>query len=231
MNTASTVYLTKYPVHQALTVEHPLKPHQGWDLNSPVFRHRAIMHLFPQIDSENPRSEAAILFRLDTTAGTAPYFLIQSALEPRQVEGAETKLIELPSPEAGSTVAFRLAVNAIKRQQGGKRGERISSRTFTPVPFDDEAQETDRRLSMTGWLQQKLSPALEDLEILNHQRAVLGADRLGRRTANTPTIQVDTVDGFARINDTELLQQLLFHGVGRAKSYGCGLLSIRELER
>lgn len=84
---------------------------------------------------------------------------------------------------------------------------------------------------MTGWLQQKLSPALEDLEILNHQRAVLGADRLGRRTANTPTIQVDTVDGFARINDTELLQQLLFHGVGRAKSYGCGLLSIRELER
>lgn len=230
MNTTTTVYLTKYPVHQALAVDHPLKPKQGWDLNSPIFRHRAVMHLFPQIDAENPRAKAAILFRLDTTAGAAPYFLIQSAVEPRQAEGAETKLIELPSPEVGSTVAFRLAVNAIKRQQGGKNEERVSSRTFTPVPFDGETQETDKGLSMTGWLQQKLSPALENLEIINHQRAVLGADRLGRRTASTPTIQVDTVDGFARINDAELLQHLLFHGVGRAKSYGCGLLTIRQLE-
>ncbi|UWE74467.1 type I-E CRISPR-associated protein Cas6/Cse3/CasE [Corynebacterium diphtheriae bv. gravis] len=43
------------------------------------------------------------------------------------------------------------------------------------------------------------------------------------------TIQIDTVDGFGIVEDPELLNELILHGVGRAKAYGCGLLSVSEI--
>lgn len=219
MTTPPTVYLTKYPVHEALAVDHPGKPKQGWDIDSPIFRHRATMHLFPQIDETTPRAEANILFRLDTVAGAAPFFLIQSTLEPTGVEVAQTKLVELTAPPAGTTLAFRLAVNAVKRRQGGG---------VIPVAFDQE-EDTDAP-RMTDWLTQKLAPALTNIELLNHQRQVLGTDRRGAKRGSDFAVQVDTIDGFAQVADPQHLEELLIKGVGRAKSYGCGMLSIRTLE-
>lgn len=220
MSIPTTVYLTKYPVHQALAVDHPGKPQRGWDLDSPVFRHRATMHLFPQINEATPRADANILFRLDTAPGSAPFFLIQSLHEPTGVETAQTKMVELTTPDAGSTIAFRLAVNAIKRKADGG---------ITPIAFDLD-EHKDGVPGMTDWLNQKLSPALTGIELLNHHRQVLGTDRRGAKRGSDFAVQVDTVDGFAQVADPAHLQELLLKGVGRAKSYGCGLLSIRVLE-
>lgn len=220
MSTPTTVYLTKYPVHQALAVNHPGKPQRGWDLDSPIFRHRATMHLFPQMDEAAPRANANVLFRLDTAPGAAPFFLIQSLHEPTGVETAQIKMVELTAPEAGTTIAFRLAVNAIKRKTDGG---------VIPIAFDQE-EHKDEVPGMTEWLSQKLSPALTGIELLNHQRQVLGTDRRGAKRGSDFAVQVDTVDGFAQVADPVHLQELLLKGVGRAKSYGCGLLSIRVLE-
>ena len=220
MSTPTTVYLTKYPVHQALAVNHPGKPQRGWDLDSPIFRHRATMHLFPQMDEAAPRANANVLFRLDTAPGGAPFFLIQSQHEPTGVETAQIKMVELTAPEAGTTIAFRLAVNAIKRKTHGG---------VIPIAFDQE-EHGDEVPGITEWLSQKLSPALTGIELLNHQRQVLGTDRRGAKRGSDFAVQVDTVDGFAQVADPVHLQELLLKGVGRAKSYGCGLLSIRVLE-
>lgn len=220
MSTPTTVYLTKYPVHQALAVNHPGKPQRGWDLDSPIFRHRATMHLFPQMDEAAPRANANVLFRLDTAPGAAPFFLIQSLHEPTGVDTAQIKMVELTAPEAGTTIAFRLAVNAIKRKTDGG---------VIPIAFDQE-EHKDEVPGMTEWLSQKLSPALAGIELLNHQRQVLGTDRRGAKRGSDFAVQVDTVDGFAQVADPVHLQELLLKGVGRAKSYGCGLLSIRVLE-
>lgn len=220
MSTPTTVYLTKYPVHQALAVNHPGKPQRGWDLDSPIFRHRATMHLFPQMDEAAPRANANVLFRLDTAPGAAPFFLIQSLHEPTGVDTAQIKMVELTAPEAGTTIAFRLAVNAIKRKTDGG---------VIPIAFDQE-EHKDEVPGMTEWLSQKLSPALTGIELLNHQRQVLGTDRRGAKRGSDFAVQVDTVDGFAQVADPVHLQELLLKGVGRAKSYGCGLLSIRVLE-
>lgn len=97
-----------------------------------------------------------------------------------------------------------------------------------PVPFDSEAERTLSSVSMTPWLERKFSGAITHVEILNHQREVLGVDRHGNKKSGM-TIQVDTVDGVGVVNDPNTLIELISYGVGRAKAYGCGLLSVRPL--
>ncbi|MGV3103903.1 type I-E CRISPR-associated protein Cas6/Cse3/CasE [Rothia sp. 32237D007AR] len=224
-----TVFLTKYPVHEALMVDHPNKPQRGWDVNSPIFRHRAIMHLFPELMGDTPRADSSILFRLDAIAGSAPYFLIQSNLAPNEGHPVEAKQVELVSPPAGTYISFRLALNAVKRKgnkpgSNGKRGQGI-----VQIPFDGDVEADKALPRMSEWLADKLSPALSDVTIMNHQRQVLGSDRSGRAQGSPFVVQVDTVDGFARVEDPAHLEEILLKGIGRAKSYGCGLLSIRPL--
>ena len=70
---------------------------------------------------------------------------------------------------------------------------------------------------------------MKDIHINNHVREVLGVDRRGRRTGNGKVIQIDTIDGVAIVDDETILKEKLVKGVGRAKSYGCGLLTVRAI--
>ncbi|MFW0110220.1 type I-E CRISPR-associated protein Cas6/Cse3/CasE [Rothia sp. P13129] len=217
----ATVHLTKFPVHLALA-RIPQHSHSAHELllDSPTFRHRAVMGLFDEnLESSNPRSKNNILFRLDSVPGHAPYFLVQSSI-PVQAEDIikelETKEVPLQSPQEGTPVAFRLAINGIIRKS--------RSREVSPVPFDGESQENP--LSFTHWLEQRLSGALKDISVMNHQRQVLGTDHTGKKQGDL-TVQIDTVDGFAYVDSPSVLEQALLNGVGRAKSYGCGMLSIK----
>lgn len=210
-------------------VDHPGKPQRGWDINSPIFRHRATMHLFPELASDKPRAASGVLFRLDTVAGSAPYFLIQSDIPPADGHPVETKQVELQSPPSGTHVSFRLSINAVKRK-GRDAGSNLKrGQGVTQIPFDGDTEADERLPRMSDWLAGKLSPALSEVTIMNHQRQVLGVDRAGRTQRSPFAVQVDTVDGFALVTDSAHLEELLLNGVGRAKSYGCGLLSIRPL--
>ncbi|MDY3128291.1 MAG: type I-E CRISPR-associated protein Cas6/Cse3/CasE [Corynebacterium sp.] len=219
----NTVFLTKAPAHSLLqTARQASAKVNANSLDSPTFRHRAVMGLFPSFDDANPRSRANILFRLETPATEAPYFLIQSSIEPAQDETGEivTKEVETALPEVGSTVVFRIAVNAIRRESftnaSGKRSYRI-----TPVPADHEETELN---TISTWLSNKLSPAFAELEITNHRRNVLSDGR-----SHSMTVQVDSIDGVATVGDSTALAAALRDGVGREKAYGCGLLTIRPL--
>ncbi|MFW0185245.1 type I-E CRISPR-associated protein Cas6/Cse3/CasE [Rothia sp. CCM 9418] len=211
MNT--TVYLTKFPVHSALK----RAPHTPLSyLDSPRFRHRAVMGLFDNnLGSSNPRAENNILFRLDSVPGHAPYFLVQSSI-PVQAKELETKEVSLQSPPEGTPVAFRLSINGTIRKAHSKK--------MSSVPFDGE--DSENPLSFTHWLAQRLSGALKDVSVMNHQRQVLSTERKDEKQGNL-IVQVDTIDGFAYVNSPSALEQALLNGIGRAKSYGCGMLSIK----
>ena len=218
-----TIFLTKAPVHSLLLAARQASAKiNATSLDSPTFRHRAVMGLFPAIDDDRPRSNADVLFRLETPAGEAPYFLIQSAIEPvlSGVDGIITKEVDLQVPKEGTTVVFRIAVNAVRRESfinaSGKRSYAIK-----PVPADHEDTKLD---TITPWLARKLNPAFSHLEITNHRRNVL-SDGLGR----SMRLQVDSIDGIATVGDTSALRNVLRSGVGREKAYGCGLLSLHPL--
>lgn len=220
----SSVYITKYPIHVALAQDTANKPTRGWDMNDPKFRHRAVMALFGNLKSATPRKEAGVLFRAEYHAGQPPFFLIQSLISPVHISAeTEIKHIELPAYEKGCVVSFQLSVNAIRRDSK----QRASGGKAHPVPFDG-VTDTGVQQTMTAWLQHKLLPALSDITITKHRREVLGADRSGR-SSHPMTVQVDTVEGVATVNDGAALNKLRLDGVGRAKSYGCGLLTVQSI--
>lgn len=224
-NMITTRYLTKAPAHTLLSVAaESARRVSPASLNSPTFRHRAVMGLFPAFDDANPRSAAEILFRLETPAGQAPYFLIQSATEPTVSNYPDivTKQVELQAPPTGTSVSFRISLNAIRRETftnaSGKRSYKVK-----PIPLDHEDTE---RTTFGPWLAQKLSPALDAVEVTTHRRAVLKDPKAEK---GRMTLQIDAVDGIAVVHDTTALVSILTTGIGREKAYGCGLLSIRAL--
>ena len=181
------------------------------------------MALFGTIDSETPREAKGILFRLDTIPGQVPTYLIRSET-PIEVAtpGARSKEEPEDVPSSGTTIQFRIAVNGIQR---------TNRSTAKPTRLDDQppVDENDRTITISEWLKQRLAGALKDIHINNHVREVLGVDRRGRRTGNGKVIQIDTIDGVAVVDDETILKEKLVKGVGRAKSYGCGLLTVRAI--
>ncbi|MBS6275482.1 MAG: type I-E CRISPR-associated protein Cas6/Cse3/CasE [Actinomycetaceae bacterium] len=213
-----SVFLTKVPVHTLLSRSALHKPRKGWELNNPQVRHRAIMALFPEVDAKHPRAEMGILFRLDYIPGAPPFFLIQSK-EPILQSGlpseVETKEVLIPKIPIGNPVSFRIAVNAVQR---------VSSGGIRSIPLDG-AEVLPGVPSLLEWLAAKLSPALDNVEIINSRREVL-APNIDKEKRS---IQIDTIDGVAIVSDSDALYNLQVAGVGRAKSYGCGLLSVQLL--
>lgn len=212
----------------------------GNRLDTPDNRHRDVMSLFGRIEG-SARKEAEILFRLERLPSSAPAYLIRSSIKPEHPTPS-TQIREDTSANTslGSLVAFRLSINAIQRLKAG--GIR-SVASDLDIGVDDSESDWDdlgkqpptpqvasKQVYLTEWLREKLSPALEEVSIMNHQREVLGAARSrSKNTSGSKVIQVDLIDGVARIADTAALGTLLSQGVGRARSYGCGLLTINKL--
>jgi len=211
-------YLSLVPIHELRR--------RGIGRDTPDVRHREVMELFGRIDSDSPRSSAGVLFRVDIadwqvlsgsdrhgtgSVSKVPVYLIRSKVppefaKPSMITREETDTI----PAEGSAVQFRIAVNGIER-------------------VDRDKGPDDRSLTISQWLQKRLDGALKDIQISNHQREVLGAGRHGRHTNSGKVIQIDTIDGIATVDARARLIELLENGVGRAKSYGCGLLTIKEV--
>ena len=159
-----------------------------------------------------------ILFRLDHVPGDAPFFLIQSREPVPQLNlphEAAMKEVELKELPAGTPVSFRIAINAIQRiGTGGTRS----------IPLDGEESQLGVP-SLSEWLSAKLAPALTNTEIIDARREILTTGS-GK---NKRAVQIDTINGVATVGDSEALLTAQTNGVGRAKSYGCGLLSVQAL--
>lgn len=193
------------------------------------------MSLFDQMEG-NAREEAGVLFRLEHLPGQAPSYLVRSTVAPSNLpEGGKTIDESDVLPQKGAAVAFRIAVNAVQRtKEKTKNGVRPVFADGTLEELVETGQisevEASRAAEITPWLSERLAPALDDVRIINHQREVIGRGRQGQnRSKDALTIQVDLIDGVALVNDPAALAQLLEKGVGRAKSYGCGLLTVRPL--
>lgn len=201
-------FLTLVPAHHVLT-----QP------TSPRDCHRDVMSLFGDIDSATPRKAAQILFRQEHDPSNS--LLIRSTEPPvRSREGMRT-IEEGSAPAAGTTVGFRLTLNAIHRSRTTGPNPK---NTTTPVRPDDF--EHDLADTLSGFVAQKLAGALGNVEIHSHDRRLQGRYRPNKASI---TIQHDLVNGFAIVEDSEALSNLLASGVGRAKAYGCGLLTVRAL--
>lgn len=205
-----STFLSMAPLHAVFSGRHGQPGPRV--MNNPQELHRAVMHMFGHVGGDSPRASSGIIFRIDPASpGKPAVLLIRSAQKPVAPIDELAFREEGESPRDGTPVAFRLAVNAVRRKKDGG---------VSPVPRDDEPVEGFD--SMTDWVANKLTGALTDVELINHDRNVLGA-----RT--NMAVQADHVDGFGIVEDAERLAALLASGVGRAKNYGCGLLTVKAI--
>ncbi|MFG3480103.1 type I-E CRISPR-associated protein Cas6/Cse3/CasE [Streptomyces sp. NPDC047980] len=184
--------------------------------------HKTLMRLVPDNLGPHPRARAGLLFRLET--GPEPVLLIQTAHQPdlnalpRRYGTAQTRNIApmFTALRPGMPVRYRItAAPTIARSAG------------TPHPHPVTGKRRGKTTPLTGdaadawWHRRALAAGLEPLTSHATPRPFPRKDhsRIGPYT-------LTQFEGHARITDTDLLTTAVTHGIGKAKNYGAGLLSL-----
>ncbi|WP_166851578.1 type I-E CRISPR-associated protein Cas6/Cse3/CasE [Isoptericola sp. BMS4] len=188
-------------------------------LGSPQAMHAAVLAAFPQADEERGR----VLWRVDRD-GPRTWLYVVSGPEPdfahvvEQAGWPTTQSTWAVRPygallgrlEAGQTWAFRLTANPT-RTSGGKRYGHVTA-----------AQQQEWLLSRAAGWGFAVRGGTGAPDVVVHDRRV---DRF-QRSGRTVTIAKATFDGLMTVADADALRSALAHGVGPAKGYGCGLLTL-----
>jgi CRISPR system Cascade subunit CasE len=191
--------------------------------------HRTVMSAYPDPDDDTPARQAhAVLWRLDTTH-TGYIQHIQSRTKPDWnelpphylIRPAETKSLQpvLDAIRPGRKLAFRLLANATKDTRPTRtKGETVRVAHHTP---EDQIAWLARKGEQHGFVIPTTHTGTPDV-------APSPVPRITGKKKETGTITIDAVrfDGHLIITDTDTFTNALTTGIGRAKPYGCGLLSL-----
>lgn len=229
------MYLSQIQLNPARRSTQPL-------LSSPHTLHAAVLAAFPD---PSPRVSGRVLWRLDTQQHRTMLYIVspeapdlthlaeqggwptrEDSWRVRPYDGFLSRL------ENGQRYGFRLTANPVRSERlpEGQRGKVYGHVTATQqeqwllrreeqfglrvvdIPIDTKPGEDQQLLG---------SPALERaLKIVD--RRTLSFTR--RETA--VTLRVATYEGVLEVADREALVHALSFGIGRAKGYGCGLMTL-----
>lgn len=202
---------------------------------SPHAMHAAVLAGFPDA---RPTDEGRVLWRLDSYDNNRVLLFVVSPEPPdftHIVEQAgwpttETWLTRPYSPflqslRAGQRWQFRLTANTVRsgRKPGWTDTKPIGHVTVKQQEqwLVDRMDKWGFRIAGGGDVDRSHNPV--DLAVTD--RATLRF----RRNGGQVTIVTASFEGQLEIVDSELLRGALARGIGRAKSYGCGLLTLASL--
>ena len=191
------------------------------DMADPQDMHRTFMSMFPQAPSgsESPRRHFGVLWRMESAG--SPTVLVQSSHSPdfdKLPDGyssCQVKPIDdhLASFAKGQMIAYRVVLNPVKISR------RSDTERRTVIPSRERAAWWTSVAPKTG-LHVHGAPALTGLH-----------DRYLKRSGTRLPLYSVRVDGTAEIVDPDLLRAAATGGIGRAKAWGCGLLTVARLRR
>jgi CRISPR system Cascade subunit CasE len=235
------MYLTRFRINTARTGARRL-------LSSPQFMHAGVMASFPEPPPQTgggPR----VLWRLDRKAKADVQLYIVSPDKPdltHLVEQAGWPTASkswqtyeyapfLSRLREGDVWAFRLTANpvhSIRRKEGEptKRTAHITPR--------HQMNWLLKRQQALGFdvlekpPEQRLLPQGDEWQLMVHNRRNLDFGKTTDRTQklNRVTLATATFDGRLRITDPDVLRRALIAGIGKAKAYGCGLMTLAPAE-
>jgi len=209
-----TVHLGQWTDTTTLTLvplQHPcLRPVRNWTDQQVV--HRAVMALFPDDlpgAPEERRATAGILYRHDSPARGPARLLVQHQTPLRSALQTDPNLRHadlgplLSHLHIGIHVRFRVALNAVRVQ--------TTTRARQAITDTDE---------LVVWGVQRLATAgLHEVDLSDQPRTKL------LQTGHGP-LWTAQFDGGACVRDSGAVIETVQAGMGRAKAYGCGLLSL-----
>lgn len=190
----------------------------GEQLHNPYEIHRTLWLAFPDA-AEQSRD---FLFRVEQRSSRQVQVLVQSQRQPiANVENTRllaSKSLELHLRE-GSQLHFLLVANPVKTITDEQR--RLDSKGEVKkcrVPLIKEEEQM-------AWLKRKLEGAalVSSMEIEKQLPLYF------RKGGKMGKIQPYTFKGILQVQDAPALQDLLQIGIGHAKAFGCGLLSLARV--
>jgi len=182
------------------------------DTRNPYDWHRALWRLFP----DQPQGKRAFLFRVEQQQPRqGALVLLQSPTAPTPYDEAvrviaEPKQLDLSALPEGVSLRFRLTANVIKTIRDAEHPERP-----VRVPLLKEEQQLE-------WLVRKLAPSAEVETVAITPNPPL----FFKRKSQAGKLVTTVFDGQLRVIDPDVFRTLIENGVGAAKSFGCGLLSV-----
>jgi CRISPR system Cascade subunit CasE len=201
------------------------KIHIPWQqAQNPYQLHQALWRLFPGFED----ADREFLFRVEQQQkGIGAQVLLQSAMQPQSSEQSPAILAQreyVLNVQNGQRLRFRLRANPIKTIKDGSKGSvEKKGKTFTKtvrVPLLHEEQQQ-------AWLERKLQ-AFAQLETLIVQpEPVLYFRKV--KEGRSGKIQTVMFDGVLMVTDAEVFNNQITKGIGPAKAFGCGLLSLARI--
>lgn len=202
------------------------KIHIPWQqAKNPYQFHQALWKLFPGYED----AERDFLFRVEQfQSGVGAQVLLQSVIKP---EGNEQSPLLLAQPREfvlnvsnGQRLRFRLRANPIKTiKDSGKGTVEKKGKTFTKtvrVPLLHEEQQQ-------AWLERKLQDFAQLESLIVQPEPVLYFRKA--KEGRSGKIQLVMFDGVLTVTDAEAFKTQATQGIGPAKAFGCGLLSIARI--
>ncbi|RSX53793.1 CRISPR-associated protein, Cse3 family [Bifidobacterium goeldii] len=213
-------------------------------ITSPYRTHAAVESAFPP-GSVRDGEEGRILWRLDTlpqdhsvwlyvVSPQAPDFthIIEQAGWPMQAQWESKDYTPLLSRIAvGQQWQFRLRANPVRKARVDKglrpkaNGEGIIGTIQGHVTAEQQRNWLIARAETHGF-----SIMLDD----NGDPSVIVSQRHRerfQRDGQTVTLATAVFDGRLTVTDADLFRHTLCHGIGRAKGFGCGLMTIAPIRK
>ena len=213
----------------------PASPVIVRDLGDPVALHRRTMSAFAQIERSPAREALSVLWRLDTDAARRPFLLVQSGspgswddLPSGWATSVEAKEIGplLDGLRAGQRCRFLLRANATRKvnTKTGDDGRRRNGQRV-PLRSPERALEWLARKGQAAGFELAKGTTGPSVEVRPEPPAT------GGRGGSVVTVEAVRFEGQLIVTDAVRLAQAVRAGVGPAKAYGCGLLSLAPLSR
>lgn len=199
--------------------------------------HRLLMEAFPEIDGDEARRALGLLYRVEPGRSGPPFVLAQSAVLPSwaalpdgvlrggpDAAGVVNLDPFLSTLQDGWQVRFRLLANPTRKvdTKSEPDGQRRNGRRIDVRSEADQVAWLSRKLEAAG-----LAPTPIDGSATPDVMATSLPRLTGRRSNGTKmTFGSVLFEGHARIADASATRSAVATGIGSAKAYGFGLLSL-----
>jgi CRISPR system Cascade subunit CasE len=196
--------------------------------------HRGIMLAFPDEQRDQPRADWNVLFRLEPDSNI---LLVQSELEPDWGRLPNEYLIDRHSKPFAPKVSqfpidrlfqFRLKANPSKRN---KETKKTMGLYFQPDQVAWLQRQGDRHGFRVESIDTIPSPNLWGSKDKSKPVADDPPTPSGKKDQHHIKVHTVLFQGILKIQDPSLLVSAIQQGIGRGKSYGCGLLSLSRINR
>lgn len=217
------MYLTRFRMNPARRGARKL-------LGSPQAMHAAVRAGFADPD-DHQRGDTRTLWRLDAAGpGTVHLYVVSpgrpdlthlveqagwpttDTWEAREYDGL------LASLTSGQRWAFRLTANPT--HSGRKSPDAKETQRFGRLREEEQVQWLQSRAARHGFAVAPQRDGAPNLAVSNRQTVTF------KRGMGTVTLTTATFDGVLEVTDAQAFRTALTGGIGAAKAYGCGLLTL-----